>query len=480
MTEFQINVLKTNGWNPNTVVPIPDSIVKKAQTKTKWQSTVVEIDVPAIKEAFPDCTHIAHMPWLKVNGLWVDYEKFAVSEPEQDMKFDDRLNKAKEIAGSGVEDKAPTTAPKVPTVPSVSKAEEAKPKEEEKKEPARFKRYVERLDYLKEKGLVHDTLVKGYVNEAKDRFVDANVVKNFDAPEDVIDQEFIKFIDQRLKIEFEHPDNKKIEDFMDSPTEVPDVTEGLNNLEKVIQKCDDKMSEVPKSLTLAEEEKIIKERVQFLEARGFVQNKQTYVFQHENFNDVSYMRAVKDVSPKGQIVWDALAEDIAKSIEVDKAKFPEAETSMDMIKPSTEKEEDGEIGVGKNEVGPDSAEMEWAKKTEETKEVDSVSTEDLEAAAEKFDNLVAEQDNAEPPFVENEDEEDDLIGAVADYRKNHPEKDSLDRHFEKELEFTNRLANLFTNHSEAIVALSSIKNSLNSNGSDKEKLEVIQEVINNL
>lgn len=636
MTEHQINTLKTNGWNPNNIVAIPTSLVEKAQTKPKHEATVVEINVQAIQEAFPSCTHLAFVPWLKVNGLWADYEVFASGEETQDINFMGRLDAAKEQSDveNGVEKSTPPpppVAPKAPEAPETPKAPviEVDTKPEAEPEPPRFKRYVERLEYMKELNLVHDTLVKGYVNKAKDRFVAEDILKNFDAPDDIIDAEFINFIDQRMAISFEHPDNKKIEDFKDSPTEVPDVTEGLVDIkieatttaendrrhelllglglkynEKIqeyssgsikasysdLMDCslDDfnigvdflkkslgkkeepkKVEEFvetekprPEKLTLAQEEDIIKKRVEFLLSKGFVQDKQTYVFSHEKFNDISYMRAVKDVSPKGQAVWDPIAvniiETLAKSKEVVE---DEPTTAPERIKAIAKK-----------------------LREEETKEVDKVSPEDLEAAAEKFDQLVAEQDNAEPPYVEdrdsvyekrqvilsthgfqvegnsktytfplqegeisiskndmkhmsenefqetleealkikednlktiikdndeivvgintvkpslseleNDEEEDEksgmgLVNAVAGSQEPHPwfpevanpKKSSIERHFEKELDFANKMKNAFENYSEAIIALQAIKSILASDENDEAMIKQINDVINYL
>lgn len=406
MTQAQIDQLKSIGYNAQKVAPIPQYIVDKARTKSGHESTIVDIPDEETKTMFPNCTHLVLIPWLKINGLWSEYEDFIEGNTGEvmDINFSARIDQAKEISNkqNGI---IPETTPAVPKAPEIPKTPVAEVDGEEipvldNKATTKYKSYVERLDYIKEQGFVHDASANGYVltKDTASFCIDSNVVKNFQAPDNVIDAEWIKYVELSKKTEWEHPIKKLLKE--EPVSNVPDITEGLENIEVVSETVNEKSPGV--KLTLAEEQEIISQRNKFLKDYAFVQDKATYIFKRDDWEISS--RLVKDLTEKGNIAFNELQNQIkneyANNLDTDddaitlkakeeaqkrdneaidkiererkqtEAMMAETKITEEMATPviikgfveiSNEEAEKLDIGEGKNAIGPDVHEFDKEK-----------------------------------------------------------------------------------------------------------------------
>jgi len=213
MNEAQIAHLKEIGFAKHEkIAPIPESIYDNAKYVVGAAAAIIPFSDPKTFDFFPGCTHLAYVPWMKTQGLWAEYEAFLSGEEKESMDINSarRLDQAKEISDEA------NGIPKVPKVPVAPPVE--KPKTEVIE--SRFKSYVQRLEYIKEQGFVHDVSAKGYLKDNK-HYIDANVIKNFDAPENVIDVEFKKMVANALE------NTNWGQDVQEPEVAVPDITAGL-------------------------------------------------------------------------------------------------------------------------------------------------------------------------------------------------------------------------------------------------------------
>lgn len=457
MTTEQIAHLKGLGYlNTEKVAPIPPFLVEKAESRVGFASTVIPFSDPQSSTVFPGCTHLAYVPWLKTQGLWSDYQAYleGAEEEEMDISFATRLDQAKDISDeqNGVEK---AVAPL--TVPSVPKNIEA---ETETVVEVRFDRYVERLKYVKEQGYEHVVSVSGYVKNGN-RFIDSNIIKNFDAPADKVDAEWTSFVQQRSEIEWENPLESKKETEVEK---VPDVTAEILE-EQVPEKVTDVVeneTNVPEketeALTSAQQDNIIQQRMEYLKESGFVQNKQTYMFERGDWQISS--RLLRDLDEKGNKAWSNLVQQIKETL---------------------------------------AEELETTKVVQAEKEVEEISTEDVEAAAEKMDELVAEKDNEIPPFVEEEKSVKKRAKANKSKAKENvdttdadisagPKEDNIlkcsvpqaDLGLSAKMDFAAKLKNVMEDYSSFAFTIAQIKSVLESEIGNDEKIELINDFINDL